>query len=98
LRSNQRRQRYEATAGQEALQTAAGPDPAAALEQAQLRAQVRQALQGMSPRAAQVLVLRQAGLSYAELAAALEVAPGSVGTLLARAEREFAAQFEKIGR
>jgi RNA polymerase sigma-70 factor (ECF subfamily) len=35
------------------------------------------------------LLLRHAGLSYKELAEALQVAPGSVGTLLARAEAAF---------
>ena len=42
---------------------------------------------------ASVKLLRQAGLSYRELAAALDVAPGSVGTLLARAEAAFVAAY-----
>jgi RNA polymerase sigma-70 factor, ECF subfamily len=40
-------------------------------------------------RQRECLALRAEGLSYAEIAAALGVAPGSVGTLLARAERAF---------
>jgi len=43
----------------------------------------------MRPRSAQVLVLRHSGLSYTEVAEAIGAAPGSVGTLLARAEKEF---------
>ena len=39
------------------------------------------------------LVLRANGLSYAEIAVAIGVAPGSVGTLLARAERAFKAEY-----
>jgi RNA polymerase sigma-70 factor (ECF subfamily) len=38
-------------------------------------------------------MLRHTGLSYQELAAALDVAPASIGTLLARAERAFEARY-----
>jgi RNA polymerase sigma-70 factor (ECF subfamily) len=47
----------------------------------------------MKPRSAQLLILRHSGLSYAEIASAIEVSPNSVGTLLARAEREFEEQY-----
>jgi RNA polymerase sigma-70 factor (ECF subfamily) len=40
-----------------------------------------------------LLVLRHSGLSYAEIAVALGLAPGSVGTLLARAETEFELRY-----
>ncbi len=39
------------------------------------------------------LMLRQMGLSYAEIAQAVGVSPGSVGTLLARAERAFKERY-----
>jgi RNA polymerase sigma-70 factor (ECF subfamily) len=55
--------------------------------------EVREVLRQLSERQAQLLLLRQAGLSYAELAAAVGVAEGSVGTLLARAERAFRAKY-----
>ena len=42
------------------------------------------------------LLLRHGGLSYAEIAAALDVAPGSVGTILARAEREFRCRYLEL--
>ena len=59
-------------------------------EEAFVRVQlVRRALAMLSERQVQVLLLRQAGLTYAEIAVTLEVAPSSVGTLLARAERAF---------
>jgi RNA polymerase sigma-70 factor (ECF subfamily) len=61
------------------------------------RERVRAALARLPERTAKLLVLRHAGLSYAEVAAALEVAPGSVGTLLARAERAFAAAYGEDG-
>jgi RNA polymerase sigma-70 factor (ECF subfamily) len=50
-------------------------------------------LRQMKERDAQLLILRHSGLSYREIAAALDVAPGSVGTLLARAEAEFEQRY-----
>jgi DNA-directed RNA polymerase specialized sigma24 family protein len=35
-------------------------------------------------------------LAYAEIAAALQVAPSAVGTLLARAERAFLAAYQRM--
>jgi RNA polymerase sigma-70 factor (ECF subfamily) len=89
LRSARRRAQYEIAAGRDALDRDAPPDPAAAAEQAEERARVRAALKRMPERSAQLLILRHSGLSYQEVAAALGLAPGSVGTLLARAEAEF---------
>ncbi|MEN9937548.1 MAG: hypothetical protein RLZZ387_4127 [Chloroflexota bacterium] len=66
-----------------------GPEEHAA--RAEDQARVRAALARLPERQARLLLLRHAGLSYAEVAQALEVAPGSVGTLLARAERAFVA-------
>lgn len=73
-----------------------GQDPARsalAREEAEL---VEQALAGMAERARACLLLRHGGLSYAEIAAALDVAPGSVGTILARAEREFRRRYLEL--
>lgn len=50
---------------------------------------VRQALTQLPERQVQLLLLRQMGFSYAECAAACDVAPGSVGTLLSRAMKAF---------
>ena len=43
----------------------------------------------IKPAQAQLLILRSSGLSYKELAEALNVKPTSIGTLLNRAEEEF---------
>jgi RNA polymerase sigma-70 factor (ECF subfamily) len=93
LRSRKRRQRYEEKAGQRVLENDHAPDPAAEYERQQEREQVRTTLAGIKPRSARLLVLRHSGLSYAEIATALDLAPGSVGTLLARAEKEFAESY-----
>ena len=47
---------------------------------------------------AQILLLRYSGLSYAEIASAMEVRPGSVGTMLVRAEEEFCALYQRKAR
>ena len=56
---------------------------------------VRQTLARLPQRQAQLLLLRQMGLSYAECADACNVAPGSVGTLLARAATAFRRAYEE---
>lgn len=95
LRARKRRQWYEEQAGQMAMASDVPEDPAAAVEQAQERQRVRSALGAMKPRSAQMLVLRYSGMSYAEIAAALDVSPASVGALLARAEKQFEQAFHR---
>lgn len=72
---------------------AAGParsvDPADAVVVGDERTRVRAALAHLPERQATALLLRHAGHSYAEIAATLGVAVGSVGVLLARGERAF---------
>jgi RNA polymerase sigma-70 factor (ECF subfamily) len=59
------------------------------------REHVRTVLGRLRRRQAALLVLRSDGLSYAEIAAALNVNPTSVGTLLARAEVTFQKEYIK---
>jgi RNA polymerase sigma-70 factor, ECF subfamily len=73
-------------------------DPFAEIARAEDRALVREVLARLPERQSKMLLLRSAGLSLAEVAAALEVAPGSAGTLLARAERAFADAYEIMSR
>lgn len=95
LRSHQRRQRYEEEAGHLAFNEYSSGDPALEVEQIQERERVRVTLTQMKPRSAKLLVLRHSGLSYAEIASTLDISLGSVGTLLARAEREFEGRYRK---
>lgn len=84
LRGARRRQRREiAQAVQESDRSL---DPQKQLEVDEDRRRVRQALARLAPKPAAVLVLRASGLSYAEVAQALGVGIGQVGTLLRRAE------------
>jgi RNA polymerase sigma-70 factor (ECF subfamily) len=64
-------------------------DPEAVAVQAEERARVQAVLATLPERQAKLLALRQEDLKYAEIAAVLEVAPSSIGTLLVRAERAF---------
>jgi RNA polymerase sigma-70 factor (ECF subfamily) len=72
-------------------------DPEREALRAEERERVRTALARLPERQAKLLVLRQEeGLRYAELAAILEVAPGSIGTLLVRAQRAFALAWTQL--
>lgn len=97
LRAQQRRTHHEERAGDTTLQEVGGDAAQAspeehvlALEQAAL---VREVLAGLPERQQTYLLLRSIGLSYAEIARATGVAPASVGSLLARAEREFRRKY-----
>ena len=57
--------------------------------------QVRSVLAAITPRQAELLLLRSHGLSYEELASTLELNPASVGTLLSRAQQAFRKEYEK---
>ena len=96
LRARRRRQVYEESAGVLALERAAPADPAEEVERDESEARVRHVLAQMRPRKARVLILRHSGLSYAEIATSLGVASGSVGTLLARAEKEFERRYRAL--
>ena len=95
LRARKRRQHYEMQAGIQELASST-EDAASAAAQSLEKQRVRAALASMKARSAQLLILRHSGQSYADIAAAIGVAPGSVGTLLARAEREFEKAFSKL--
>lgn len=88
LRSGRRRASREAAAGNgDAVSPdAVSPDAADAVVTLDERRRVRAALARLPRRQAVALVLRHSGLSYAEVAAALDLSPGSVGTTVRRAE------------
>jgi len=61
-------------------------NPERLVVEAEQRREVRRALNRLPQRTAAVLMLRHSGLSYAEVATALGIKVGNVGTLLRRAE------------
>ena len=60
------------------------------------RAAVRMTLSRLPERQALLLVLRQMNFSYSECAAICEVAPSSIGTLLARAAKGFRREYKIV--
>jgi len=84
LRGARRRQKREFAQALEEDDRTLDPQKQAELEED--RRSLRHALGRMSPKPAAVLVLRASGLSYAEVAQALGVGIGQIGTLLRRAE------------
>ncbi|HYP18728.1 MAG TPA: sigma-70 family RNA polymerase sigma factor [Chloroflexia bacterium] len=78
----------------ESLASMPADDPYAELLRAEDRARVRAVLSRLQERQVKILMMRYAGYSLAEMAAVLGLASGSMGTLLARAEKAFVAAYE----
>jgi RNA polymerase sigma-70 factor, ECF subfamily len=91
LRRQNRRQRYEWLLG--VVQSPANPEEAHAATEEQR--QVRRVLATLGRRDAGLLLLRGNGLSYSELASALELNPASIGTLVSRAQQAFRKEYER---
>ena len=94
LRGRDRRMRREAAHAIPLEAPATSDDPADAAVASETRDEVRAILARLPERSAAMLALRYAGLSYAEIAAALGVRASSVGTLLRRAEDAFRRELE----
>jgi RNA polymerase sigma factor (sigma-70 family) len=84
LRSGRRRASREETAA--AADVTVAPDVAEAVLTLEDRSRVRAALAQLPRKQAVALVLRHSGLSYADVAEALDMSIGSVGTTVRRAE------------
>jgi RNA polymerase sigma factor (sigma-70 family) len=78
------------------------PPPDEELERSERVRRVRSALETLSPRDREALLLKAEGFNYDEIAASLGLAKGAIGTTLARARRRlveaYRAQEEKEGR
>ena len=93
LRSNRRRaSREEAVALPE---TDLSADPEGLVQEAAQRQRVREAMSRLPRKSAAVLALRYSGLSYAEVAGAMGVSVGQVGTLLRRAEMKLRSEVQR---
>jgi RNA polymerase sigma factor (sigma-70 family) len=93
LRADARRRKKEEAAGRERLRSGRETGALDLLLREERGAQVRVVLAGLKTRDAQILLLRSEGVAYREIAQALGVAASSVGTILARAEREFERRY-----
>ena len=70
-------------------------DPAAELAERERMGAVREALDSLSEKDREALLLWDAGQSYTEIAKHLELAVGAVGTTLARARRRLADAYNE---
>lgn len=93
-RKSERRQRL--LSGAPNLVTRA-PLPDAEMERAERIAAVRDVLDRIPERDRQLLLMREEGFKYDEIARVIGVAPASVGTLIARALKKFVAEFDVKG-
>ena len=66
------------------------------VERLRQSAVARRALGALGDRDRSALLMKEEGLSYPEIAEALDLSPGSVGTTLARARRRLVEAYEEI--
>jgi RNA polymerase sigma factor (sigma-70 family) len=82
-----RRKRHLALLKHDPSRPDASPPPDEGLLSRERWGRVREALDTLAERDRDILLLWDAGLSYREIAGAVDLAPGAVGTTLARARR-----------
>lgn len=91
-RKSERRQRL-LTGAPSLIKPTALPDED--VERAERIQRVRTVLEKLPERDRQLLLMREEGFKYDEIAQVVGVAPASVGTLVARALRRFVEMFER---
>jgi RNA polymerase sigma-70 factor, ECF subfamily len=94
-RKDARRRRHLALLAEQARDEAVEPEPTS-LERAQEAAFARRAVDALVERDRLALLMREEGLDYNEIAEALGLSPGSVGTTLARARRRLVEAYEAL--
>ena len=96
-KDSRRRARLELLRVREAAESVVEPEPLG-VERAEDRATARRALEALAERDREALLMREEGLDYHEIAAALGLSFGSVGTTLARARRRLVEAYEALQR
>ena len=94
-RKDASRRRHLALLVEAERDTVAEP-PVTSLERAQEAALARRAVESLAERDRLALLMREEGLDYHEIAEALGMSVGSMGTTLARARRRLAEAFEAM--
>ncbi len=90
-----RRQRLELLHEQSKVDAVAEPEPTS-MEREGEQALARRAVEALGERDRDALLMREEGLSYDEIAAALDLSVGSVGTTLSRARRRLMEAYEEL--
>jgi len=98
IRSFKRREQYELNAGKGALEEATPDQPLEIIGEEEERRTARSVLAQMNSRHAEILIMRYSGMTYNEIAAALNLSPTSIGPLLLRAERDFEKRYRACTR
>lgn len=93
-----RRKRHLTLLKTERVSTARQEDPARDLAEKERHRQVQGALETLSERDRELLLLWDAGMNYDEIAAESGLAVGAVGTSLARARKRLVTAFESMER
>jgi RNA polymerase sigma-70 factor (ECF subfamily) len=96
-RKDSRRRRHLALLAEQERESAYEPPPTS-LERAQEAALARKAVDSLAERDRLALLMREEGLDYGEIAEALGLSPGSVGTTLSRARRRLVEAYEALQR
>ncbi len=94
-RKDARRRWHLALLAEQERDSVSEPEPTT-LERAQEAALARKAVDGLAERDRLALLMREEGLDYSEIAEALELSPGSVGTTLSRARRRLVESYEAL--
>jgi len=93
--AEQRRHRLLTVERAERVHADSAPSPDAAVQSEEAKQRVRRVIRELPEREQRMLLLRAEGYSYREIALALDVHEASVGTLIARAQREFRQRYEE---
>lgn len=96
LRATARRNSFEQAAARDSDRNKIAENGFEQIVRSERAQRVRTVLAEIKPVQAQLLVLRASGHSYKELAAALDLEPGSVGTLMVRAEVAFEQHYLEL--
>ena len=71
-------------------------EPVDEVERSEERALARKAIDALGERDREALLMKEEGLNYEEIAMALELSVGSVGTTLSRARRRLVEAYEQL--
>lgn len=96
-RKDARRRRHLALLAEQERESVVEPE-STSVEKAQEAAFARKAVDALAERDRLALLMREEGLDYGEIAEALELSPGSVGTTLSRARRRLVENYEELQR
>jgi RNA polymerase sigma factor (sigma-70 family) len=98
LKAGARRRRHEEAAAVESVRgsAASSGNPLDEVLRGEQQRNVRNVLAGLKPVCARLLLLRNAGFSYRELAQILEMNPASIGKMLLRSMAEFEQRYRDM--